>query len=502
MLSSSTVLDRRALARAWKGDLAIVLCGALVCLGLAVALPDTPYLLLGAALAFAGVALFLIVEASPGRVTALLAIYLGLVDGALRLVTGMATLTLVRDVLIILAAAAMLVRATGKPSWPRTPPLTVWLVALVGLVCVQVLNPLQASPAHGIAAIRQHVEFIPFFFFGFLAVRSRGALRTTLAIMVILAAVNGAVGYIQFTMTPDQLSSWGAGYERILSGSGALTSRVFTDAVGAVHVRPPALGSDLGFGANMGALAIAPLLALTFVLPARRRLWLIPIAVGIVAAVVTGQSRSAVIAAVVAAVAYTAFVTSGRRAVVALVSLLCGIVVTWLVVGAFTANFAPGLFDRYSTIGPSKVLSTTQEDRGGSIGLLDDYIRDYPLGAGLGSGGPAVGFFAKPSDRPLNSETEFNFLVIELGIPGLVLLLSFVVRLLTLSLALRQEADPETRLLLAAIAAPLVAMFATWFSGTPTATVPGGPFLWFSAGVLVWWLHELSPRKPRGRELC
>jgi hypothetical protein len=83
---------------------------------------------------------------------------------------------------------------------------------------------------------------------------------------------------------------------------------------------------------------------------------------------------------------------------------------------------------------------------------------------------------------------------------GLAVMVCFNFVLFRLSLTkIRFVEDRETRLLLSAIAAPLFAIFASWFAGVATATVPPAPYLWFAAGILSYWLlGEGSGRWSRG----
>jgi glycosyltransferase involved in cell wall biosynthesis len=61
----------------------------------------------------------------------------------------------------------------------------------------------------------------------------------------------------------------------------------------------------------------------------------------------------------------------------------------------------------------------------------------------------------------------------------------------------RQAPDLETRVLLAAVCAPLVGIFATYFSASASAVSPSSPYLWFSAGIFSWWL---TPGAGRARQ--
>jgi hypothetical protein len=54
--------------------------------------------------------------------------------------------------------------------------------------------------------------------------------------------------------------------------------------------------------------------------------------------------------------------------------------------------------------------------------------------------------------------------------------------------------------MLAAIGAPLIGKFFSWFGGASTAATPDSPYMWFVAGVLAWWLADSASVKapPRG----
>jgi hypothetical protein len=51
--------------------------------------------------------------------------------------------------------------------------------------------------------------------------------------------------------------------------------------------------------------------------------------------------------------------------------------------------------------------------------------------------------------------------------------------------------------MLAAIAAPLFMFFSNWVIGVNTTSTPNSAYLWFAAGVLVYWLQ---PNRIRNAE--
>jgi hypothetical protein len=57
----------------------------------------------------------------------------------------------------------------------------------------------------------------------------------------------------------------------------------------------------------------------------------------------------------------------------------------------------------------------------------------------------------------------------------------------------RRFTDAALRMQIAALAAPLVAIFALSFASPTTVSAPTAPFLWFVAGVLGFWLIRPGP---------
>ncbi|MGH2899050.1 MAG: hypothetical protein ACRDMZ_10290, partial [Solirubrobacteraceae bacterium] len=49
-------------------------------------------------------------------------------------------------------------------------------------------------------------------------------------------------------------------------------------------------------------------------------------------------------------------------------------------------------------------------------------------------------------------------------------------------------ADPQLRVQLAALAAPLFALLVAGFAGPFSVSVPAAPYLWFVLGLLSYWL--------------
>ena len=95
---------------------------------------------------------------------------------------------------------------------------------------------------------------------------------------------------------------------------------------------------------------------------------------------------------------------------------------------------------------------------------------------------------ARQGAGTMKGESEATFLLVELGIPGLLVALILMARVLGLTIRIRSFPDREVATLLAAIAAGVVAIAVLWLVGAPTAAPPLSPFFWFAAGTLAYWL--------------
>jgi hypothetical protein len=437
---------------------------------------------------------WLLLSANYAVTLGVLLLYLGLVDGVLKLKLNTPAAALGRDVLLYSIVFGACLRLLSTPRPLRLPPLTGYVAAFTVIALVQLLNPDTQTLQHGVAALRPHLEFVPLFFLGYAAMRDKRRLRGYLLLVCLVAAANGVVGLAQLDMTPEQLSRWGPGYAERVNGTGPVSARTFDDR-GTARVRPLALGSDSGFGGVVGVLAIPALLALLGAVPRR---WAIlvggPLGVGIVLAVVTSQSRSAVVAAVVALLAFFGLAAASRQRATVLLGVTVAVALTVGTISVLTAGGTESQF-RYSTIAPKRVVGTTLDYRGGVFAAIPEYATSFPLGKGLGRVGPAAGFgvtFDKA--HALNGESQFTFLLVELGVAGLLIFGALQLRLLVLAPRLRRIEDREARLLLAGCAAPLFALAASWIAGPISATSPSAPYLWFTAGILAFWLLSRDPR--------
>ncbi|MGI8714012.1 MAG: hypothetical protein ACR2NR_12710, partial [Solirubrobacteraceae bacterium] len=211
----------------------------------------------------------------------------------------------------------------------------------------------------------------------------------------------------------------------------------------------------------------------------------------------------AVVGAAVVALAFAILSVvriEGRRLVTLLAGLGLTLIVVVLVVNGFVASGASSSNEfRYSSIAPNRLVSSTIADKGAALSQFPTLASNYPLGAGLGSVGPGAGFDrGNGNGDPLDGETEPDFLVVELGIPGVIIFYGLQLTLMVASVvAIRRIRDGELRLLLAGVAAPIFALFVMGVAGPVSSGAPSSPFYWFAAGTLAWWIGATRLRRPR-----
>jgi hypothetical protein len=419
-------------------------------------------------------------------------LYLGLLDGFVKLRTNSSGVTLGRDALLGAIVLGFLARSALRRRPLRLPPLSGWVLAFTAVVLVQVANPADTGLQHTLGALRPHLEFVPLFFIGYAMLRTRARLRTFFVIMLVIAMANGIVGAVQLNLTPAQLASWGPGYQTRVYGTGTgvsqVSGRTYTTSAGTARTRPFGLGDDSGIGEEWGMLALGGALAL-LALGLRRSAGRVALllCVGPPLAIITGEGRSLLVGSAIALVAYVLFATTAKRLIPTMAAVLLGlgaIIAVFAFVGSVSGS---GVFDRYLTITPSSVVASTAAERGNSLADIPRFITRYPLGNGLGSVGPASNF-AGGGNSGSNGETEPTFLLSELGIPGLIVVYGFTLHLLFLGTRRIRLLDTETRSYVAALLAGIAALLIVGVSAATTATSPGSPYLWFVGGALSYWL--------------
>ncbi len=447
----------------------------------------------------------------------LLVLYLGLLDGPIKLESASRYASGIRDVLIIAIVLGMLVRLGLKRERLTLPPLSGWVLAFVAVVLVEALNPQTAGVLKVIGGYRQELEFIPFFFFGYLLMRNKRRFRELFLLLGVIALANGLVGAYQWRLSPSALSGWGTGYGERIAGNGlGQTGRTYVSE-GVSHPRPPALGSDSGFGGGTGVLALPGLIALLAAGRLRRRWPVMLCCLGALLGIISSASRTSIVIALVTLVTFgLLWVIAGLGASRVLAGAVTVVFLATAGGALLVAADGSSVLARQATLVSPNVrqgtgLETEKEQAGdGKEKVLLDIPQELthaPFGLGLGIAGSAGGFGGHEKvvieEEKARGSSAYNMLTVEVGVPGLLLWLGLTLNVIVLGLArLRRIEDRELRIYLVAVLTAFIAFTVQGLAGTTLAVTPAGAYLWFAPGVLAYWLAgagwSASASSPRG----
>ncbi len=488
-----TVLDRRI-----RDLLLITLTGlipAVLALGITVEMPHTSLLLVLAIILGALGVVALMVSSRLEVTVAILAFYLLLLDGPVKLAIGShETTAAVPNVLVVAVCVGALMRLVVRRERVVLPPLSGWVLAFVGVVAIEAFNPHTEGMLKILAGFRQQLEWVPFFFFGYLLMRSKKRFRQFFLIVGVAALANGVVSAYQTELSPAQLASWGPGYHLLVYPSGAITGsgRTYTSE-GEARVRPPALGSDEGFGGGVGELALPFALALFATWRWPRRWLAVLLGLGAMLGILTSLGRSQVIAGGIVMLSFAVLASfAGHRVSRRALGSILAVAVLAIPPGVLVISILrPGTFSRYESIAGTK-LAEAPGYKQGARSLLTHELSVNPFGVGLGTSGPTVNFGGKSSYveqfRGISSETQYNFLANELGLPGVLLwLVLSVYMILFFVRGMPRVGDGDLAIYLAGAFAPFIALFIGGFSGESSVSAAQGPYFWFAIGIAAYW---------------
>jgi hypothetical protein len=477
---------------------------AALAIGTTIALPHESLLFVLALIAGAIAIVALIVSSRLDVTVTLLILYLGLLDGPVKLLFSNREATAgIEDVLIVAICLGALMRMAVRKERLRMPPLSGWVLAWVVLVLVNAFNPRTEGIAHVLGGFRNQLAFVPFFFFGYALIRSKRRFRQLFLMIGVLALAGGAVAAYQTELSPAQLASWGPGYHALIYptlGSG----RVYFSE-GEARVRPPGLGSEAGASGSIGHVALPMCLALVAITRRRKRWIAGALCLGALVAVIVGLGRTQLIGTGLGVIAFAVLSSlSGRNAPKAIGALLA-IAVLAIPTGAIlVSTLRSGTFKRYETIGLNQETTLHKES---SWSKIPKIVAGSPLGYGLGNSGSVANFGGSANNNlleghGLTSETQYNVLVKELGLPGLILwpLMSIYVSFLILR-RMRLIRDPELAICLAGALAAFITLPIEGFTGFLNGSADTGAYFWFAIGVAAYWLAGPGLARARGLTL-
>jgi hypothetical protein len=461
-------------------------------LGLSIAVPN-PNLGLTLALMVGAIGVIALMVSPRYEVTVtVVMLYLGLLDGPVKLgIGGHETVSAVRDVLIGAVCVGAILRLLVNRQRLLLPTMSLWVLAYVAVVFGEAFNPHTDGILKSLGGFRQLLEWVPFFFFGYGLVRTKQRLRRLFLVLGVIALANGVTSAYQSRLSPQQLASWGPGYMELALGAKGLGGRTFKSE-GVAHVRPPGLGSDAGFAGGMGVIALPATLALLASGRRRRRWALMLLCLGALVAVATGLGRLQLIGAVVAVASFAGLsLAGGGRVARRLVTLVSVVILAIPVGAALVSVVGSGEFSRYESIATGE----HNDNKLPGLTRIPNQLSKAPFGVGLGVAGAASGFGGKATGastaletRTADAETQYNFLADEVGLLGLLVWVGLTIRLLTLAIpAVRRIRDTELLLGLAALTGSFIAITVMGIYGPTLTSAALGAYFWGFAGVATYW---------------
>jgi len=462
-----------------------------IALAIAISMPNPNY-----AIAIGGIVgvialLALLLSPRLDITAAGLAFYLGCINGPLKLISSAGTLgSALQDVLIIAILLGVLLRFIASGQRLRLPPLSWWAIAFVAVVLLEALNPKTLNVEKVFAGFRDQLQFVPFFIFGYLLVRSKGALRKAFILLGVIALANGIVSTYQTRLSPTQAATWGSGYAARYTGHLGKTFK--SEGVG--RVRPTGLGDEAGAGGGSGIIAIAGVLALLAMTRRRRELALLALLLfGCIAAIATSLGRIELVGGLLTVLGYALLTGSaGRKARRPLRYLLVALAVAVPFGVLYVASLGSGTFSRYESLFNGTGTSAASYKENELRGIPTD-VEAAPFGFGLGTAGPAASFGGRVTEllegHNVSAETSWNYIVKEVGLPGLLVWFGTIMAMLIMAFTrVRMLRDTELQTYIAAVFAPVFAIFFMSFEGPASQSEVLGPFFWFALGVAAYWL--------------
>jgi hypothetical protein len=478
-----------------------VLIPAALGLTVTIVLPHASLLLVLAVIAGAVGVVALVAYSRLEVTVTLVLLYLALLDGPVKMLISTREATAgIPDVLIIAVSVGALLRMLTRRERLTLPPLAGWVIAWVLLVLVNAFNPKTQGVLAILAGFRQHLAFVPFFFFGYALMRSKRRFRQLFIIAGVAATASGVVAAYQTTLSPPQLATWGPGYAALIHPEHGGARLFFSE--GEAKVRPPGLGSEAGASGSIGRTALPMCLALVAITRRRKRWLAALLCLGSIVAVIVGLGRLPLVSAALGVLTFAGLATLAGRRVSRTLGTLLAIVVLAIPTGAILiSTLHSGTFKRYESIGANSETTLHKESAWTQV---PGEVAASPLGYGLGNSGATAKTVGANQNllegHGLGSETEYNVLVKELGAPGLILwpLIAISVSFLIMR-RIRGVRDGDLAICLAGVFAAFIPLPIEGFSGFLGTSLPaGGAYFWFAIGVAAYWFAGPGRAVSRG----
>ncbi len=388
-------------------------------------------------------------------------------------------------------AERILHNETPWPSDPESRRTGVVILLVVCLACLQVFNPywssIQSAVTAGIPSLLSHILPMFLFIVGYHLLTSLKQLQNILHLVIGLITIMAIFSWVQH---------WFLGFEGMARLSPSIAQALVREHLWLDSFEP--VWKPISFAADAGAASYFMALGLLFcaILMGTTSvglwgyLYLLSSSVLISVAMLLTFVRSSFMVAILGITAIAFLVRSPRVLVLVLVLVAC---MGWLNHG----EGATFLLHRYSRL--TRPVEAFTTNRGLQLELVFIGLKNYPLGTGVGRAGPAAYYGAEDEINLVGipGENYFGAVALELGLPGMALMLWLFVRILWLGVATATRVHSnEIRVYAYGATAVLGVIMISGLSGQMLYTTPANFVFWFTAGLL----GSLRPLDQKMRE--
>lgn len=395
----------------------------------------------------------------------------------------------IQDGTFLIVLVPLVLRRVLNGSQHNLPPRT-WtmidtlLMLYLGLNLLCAFNPASPSPWLALAAVRVRLLPLMMYFFVLYITREGVDLERPLFFVMATCTLCGAVfGLYESAIGIAGVQHLGPGFWP------RQVSRVWQDAHGGQHFRPPGIYSDAGIAVLVaGMFAFLALLRPPMLKTGSAKVFVaVALVLSVVEIVATG-SRSGFLA-VAAGFLFLALWKRSRVLTAAIVGLPIVLGIALLI--------QPQILDRYATVlNPAQAY---QQNRGYTNIVLLDELRRQPLGFGTGTateGASKVADLLKIDATADSGTTKYDNgwsnLLHEMGVAGVVVYLALLVAIFALGMRASRGLPPGKAYLAVTLTVWTVVAFVSTIGFIITDVFPINVYFWSLLALVV---SEVERRK-------